>query len=136
MHGFIEEVADFVQRLRQSDYLDGKHYLSNQAWGLILPADGDETALQRVFGTIQYVNLSKRVVAERYRAILVVRVKERQWYCTAGTKQRHTVVVTDVADIRHGAYDRVFFTTAERNRLMFQLPYATVLDMMDIIVQV
>ena len=94
------------------------------------------TALQRVFGTIQYVNLSKRVDAERYRAIRVARVEERQWYCTAGTKQRHTVGVTDVADIRHGAYDRVFFNTAERNRLTFQLPHATVPDLMDIIVQV
>lgn len=77
-----------------------------------------------------------RVDAERYRAIRVVRVEERQWYCTAGIKQRHTVGVTDVADIRHGAYDRVFFNTAERNRLMFQLPHATVPDIMDIIVQV
>ena len=63
-------------------------------------------------------------------------MKERQWYCTAGTKRRHTVGVTDVADIRHGAYDRVSFNTAERNRLMFQLPLAAAPDMMDIIVQV
>lgn len=63
-------------------------------------------------------------------------MEERQRYCTAGTKHHHTVSVTDIADIRYSAYNRVFCDTAERNRLMFQLPHATVPDIMDIIVQV
>lgn len=64
LHGCIEEIADFVQRLRQFDYLGGKHYLSNRVLSLILPADGDSTSLQRVFGTIQHENLPRRVDAE------------------------------------------------------------------------
>ena len=41
--------------------------------------------------------------------------------------------MADIADIRHGAHDCVFPDTAERNRLTFQLPHATVPDIMDII---
>lgn len=63
-------------------------------------------------------------------------MEERQRYCAAGTEQHHTVSVTDLADIRYSAYNRVFCDTAERNRLMFQLPHVTVPDIMDIIVQV
>lgn len=63
-------------------------------------------------------------------------MEERQRYCTAGTKQRHTISVTDIADIRHGSYDRVFFNTTERNRLTLQLPRTVVPDIMGIIVPV
>lgn len=63
-------------------------------------------------------------------------MEERQRYCAAGIEQHHTVSVTDLADIRYSVYNRVFCDTAERNRLTFQLPHATVSGIMDIIVQV
>lgn len=50
-------------------------------------------------------------------------------------QKRIDIIITDNAHyVRNGAYDRVFFNTAERNRLMFQLPHATVPDIMGIIV--
>lgn len=60
-------------------------------------------------------------------------MEERQRYCAAGTEQHHTVSVTDIADIRYSAYDRVFCDTPERNRLTLQLPLAVVHDIMSII---
>lgn len=86
-----------------------------------IPANYDAPSLQRVFGTVQNENLARCVDAERCHAIRIVRVEERQWYCTAGTKQRHTVDVTDVADIRHGAYDHAFSTLSNVIVLYFSL---------------
>lgn len=60
-------------------------------------------------------------------------MEERQRYCAAGTEQHHTVCVTDIADIRYSAYDRVFCDTAERNRLTFHLPRSVIPDIMGII---
>ena len=60
-------------------------------------------------------------------------MEERQRYCAAGTEQHHTVSVTDIADIRYSAYDRVFCDTSERNRLTLQLPRPAIPDMMSII---
>lgn len=59
-------------------------------------------------------------------------MEERQRYCAAGTEQHHTVSVTDLADIRYSAYNRVSFDTSERNCLTLQLPLAVVHDIMGI----
>lgn len=60
-------------------------------------------------------------------------MEERQRYCAAGTEQHHTVSVTDIADIRYSAYNRVFCDTSERNRLTLQLPRAIIHDRMGIV---
>lgn len=90
-------------------------------------------ALQRVLETVQYENLARHVDTERCSTIRIIRVEERQRYCAAGTEQHHIVSVTDIADIRYSAYDRVFCDTSERNRLTFHLPRAIVPDIRDII---
>lgn len=63
-------------------------------------------------------------------------MEERQRNRAAGTKQRHAVGMTDIADIRNSADDCIRCDLTELNRLTFKLPRAAVPDIMRIILSV